>query len=155
LVTVEVERQVRDLRQAQGTAVVPSDYAPSYKACVEAVVAAARGTSLIELLVLLVTPFVLGSLLMWSGAAGSERTLASFGIASVLAGLILTLAGRATRAALREVRRRLRSSDIGAPSAALEAQSFGDLLGVTAATSAEALALVLALTVLCLAPLLR
>jgi hypothetical protein len=151
LVASEVERELPQPRTALS---VPADYAPSYKACVEAALAAARGTSRTDLLLLLVAPFALGSLLFWGGPAGSERALTSFGVAAVLAGLILTLGGRATRAVLREVRRRARS-DASAPPATQQAQSFGDLVGVTTASSVEALALVLALTVLCLAPLLR
>lgn len=156
LVAVEVERQLRELPSKQGIASVPADYTPSYKACVEAAFTAARGAPLAELGVLLVAPFALGALLLTGGGAASLRALSSFGIAAVVAGLILTLGGRATRAALGELRRRLRSSDLSpSPTTGAEVQSFGDLVGVTTAASAEALALVLALTVLCLAPLLR
>ena len=63
--------------------------------------------------------------------------------------------GRATRAVLAELRRRVRGMRAAfVPRAAAEAESFGELVGVTAASSVEALALVLALTVLSLAPLL-
>lgn len=151
LVASEVERQLREFPQPAGA---PADFTPSYKPCVEAAFAAARSTSLSELLLLLLAPFLLGSLLFWGGAAGSAPALAGFGVAAVLVGLILTLGGRATRAVLREVRRRARSDASSAP-VAQQAQSFGDLVGVTTASSVEALALVLALTVLCLAPLLR
>ncbi|HYQ16336.1 MAG TPA: hypothetical protein VEQ58_11285 [Polyangiaceae bacterium] len=156
LVALEVERQLRELPRSQGVLSVPADFTPSYKACVDAAFSAARGASVVELCALLLAPFLLGSALHWGVAAASETALAGFGIASVMAGLILTLGGRATRAMLGEVRRRLRGHDGAAsPASTSQAQSFGDLVGVTAASSAEALSLVLALTVLCLAPLLR
>lgn len=156
LVAVEVERQLREFPRQQGIPAVPVDFTPSYKGCVEAALNAARGASLVELASLLVAPFLLGALLHWGASPTLSTPLASFGVAAVLAGLVLTLGGRATRAMLSELRRRLRSSDAGlVPRATAEAESFGELVGVTAASSVEALALVLALTVLSLAPLLR
>jgi Na+/H+-translocating membrane pyrophosphatase len=156
LVALEVERQLRDVPPRQGVSSLPSDYTPSYKACVDAAFEAARGAPVVELFGLLMAPFLLGALLHGAGAAGIGQALASFGLAAVLTGLILTLGGRATRATLRELRRRLRSSDLApAATTGVQAQSFGDLVGVTTAASVEALALVLALTVLSLAPLLR
>jgi len=156
LVAVEVERQLREFPRQQGVPTVPSDFTPSYKGCVEASLNAARAASVLELAGLLVAPFLLGALLHWGAAPTLGSPLTGFGVAAVLAGLVLTLGGRATRATLGELRRRLRSSDAGlVPRASAEAESFGELVGVTAASSVEALALVLALTVLSLAPLLR
>lgn len=156
LVAVEVERQLRELPRPHGVLAVPSDFTPSYKGCVEASLSAARAASVAELAGLLVAPFLLGALLRWGASPTLGSPLIGFGVAAVLVGLVLTLGGRATRAALGELRRRLRSSDAGlVPRAAAEAESFGELVGVTAASSVEALALVLALTVLCLVPLLR
>jgi H+-translocating diphosphatase len=156
LVASEVERQLREFPRQQGVVAVPADFTPSYKACVEAAFSAARGASVVELGALLLAPFVLGSWLRWGSGAALEPTLAGFGIAAVLSGLVLTLGARATRAMLGELRRRLRGGDASlSPATANQAQSFGDLVGVSAASSVEALALVLALTVMCLAPLLR
>jgi Na+/H+-translocating membrane pyrophosphatase len=156
LVSVEVEHQLHDLPRQQGTPVVPADFTPSYKACVDAALAAAKEASVVELALLLVAPLLLGLLLHWGAAAATASPLAGFGIAAVFGGLIVSLGGRATRAVLGELRRRLRSGDTApATSAATEAEAFGELVGVTAAYSVEAFALVLALTVLCLAPLLR
>jgi Na+/H+-translocating membrane pyrophosphatase len=156
LVAAEVERQLREFPRQQGVSAVPADFTPSYKGCVEAALNAARGASLVELASLLVAPFLLGALLHWGAPPALSTPLVSFGVAAVLAGLVLTLGGRATRAVLSELRRRLLRSDAGlVPRAAVEAESFGELVGVTAASSVEALALVLALTVLSLAPLLR
>jgi len=155
-VAVEVERQLRDLPRAQGVLSLPADFTPSYKACVDAAFSAARGASVLELGALLLAPFLLGSFLHWGVAVSAEPALAGFGMAAVLAGLLFTLGSRATRAMLNELRRRVRGHDVAAsPAGTSQAQSFGDLIGVTAASSAEALSLVLALTVLCLAPLLR
>lgn len=156
LVAVEVERQLRDLPRSQGTLALPAEFTPSYKGCVEAALGAARAASVTELGSLLLAPFLFAGLLRWVGSAARSTPLVGFGVAAVLAGLVVTLGGRATRATLSELRRRLRGSDASlVPRAAAEAESFGELVGVTAACSVEALALVLALTVLCLAPLLR
>jgi hypothetical protein len=155
LVSVEVERQLREFPRQQGVHSVPADFTPSYKGCVEAAFEAARAASSWELGALLVAPFLLGALLHFGAAATRSAPLVGFALAALLAGLVFALGGRATRATLGELRRRLARSEAGAaPRAATEAESFGELLGVTAASSVEALALVLALTVLCLAPLL-
>jgi Na+/H+-translocating membrane pyrophosphatase len=156
LVTIEVERQLREFPRQHGGPAIPADFTPSYKGCVEAALSAARSASVLELASLLLAPFVLGALLHWGASPTQSAPLVGFGVAAVLAGLVFTLGGRATRGTLRELRRRLLRQDGGqVPRAAAEAESFGELVGVTAATSVEALALVLALTVLCLAPLLR
>jgi len=154
LVTAEVEKQLRELPRAHGLASVPADFTPSYKGCVDAALTAARGASVVELASLLAAPFLVAALLRVGTAPTLGTPLVSFGVAAVLAALVVTLGGRATRAVLSQLRRRARSSDAGPPRAAAEAESFGELVGVTAASSVEALALVLALTVLSLAPLL-
>lgn len=156
LVSAEVERQLRECSRPPDTATLPAEFTPSYKGCVEASLNAARGASVLELAGLLVAPFLLGVFLHWGAAASLGAPLVGFGLAAVIAGLVFTLGGRATRATLGELRRRLRGNETGTgPRAATEAESFGELVGVAAASSVEALALVLALTVLCLAPLLR
>ena len=155
LVGVEVELQLRELPK-QGLAVPLADFAPSYKGCVEASLEAARGASVIELGSLLFAPFMLGLLLHGAAAPGLTAPLIGFGVAAILGSLILSTVGRTTRAVLAELRRRVRASDAGlGPAALTQAESFGELVGVTSAASVEAFALVLALTVLCLAPLLR
>ncbi|HEX2870341.1 MAG TPA: sodium/proton-translocating pyrophosphatase [Polyangiaceae bacterium] len=155
LVSVEVERQLREFPRQQGVLSVPADFTPSYKGCVEAAFDAARAASSLELGSLLAAPFLLGALLHFGASPTRNTPLLGFALAALLAGLVFALGGRATRATLGELRRRLARSEAGAaPRAATEAESFGELVGVTAASSVEALALVLALTVLCLAPLL-
>jgi hypothetical protein len=139
LVTTEVERPR-----------LPAS--PSYKACVDAAQHAARAGSLGELALLLACPFLLGGWLRFSAVAGGDAALATLAVAAVAASLILTLGGRATRSLLTDTRGRAR--DASSPVAGAS-DTFGDLVGVTLATSIEALAFVLALTVLCLAPLLR
>lgn len=139
LVTTEVERP-------------RPESAASYKGCVEAAQHAARAGSLLELGLLLACPFLLGAWLRFGVVPGADAALVTLAIAAVAAGLILTLGGRATRSLLTDAR--ARSRDAGSP-AATASDTFGDLVGVTLATSIEALAFVLALTVLCLAPLLR
>jgi H+-translocating diphosphatase len=144
LVATEVERQRR---------AAPEDVAPSYKASVEAAVAAARAVSLLELGVVLACPFGLAWLLGLGGVSARDAAFPAFGVAAVAGGLLFALGGRATRARLSDPRPRSRASD--AVSTSAPAESLGDLVGAPVATSVEALALVLALTVMCLAPLLR
>lgn len=141
LVATEVERQRRS---------AAVDSAPSYKASVEASLSAARSVSAMELALMLACPFALAWLLRLCGVPTGNSVFPSFGVAAAAAGLIFALGGRATRALLSETRPRLR----GTPPPSTQAESFGDLI-VPVAASVEALALVLALTVLCLAPLLR
>jgi len=153
LVATEAERQWLEQSRNSSSA---AEATPSYKPCVEAAFSAAQGGSVLELGVLLLCPFLFAALLRVASGVGAPATLGTFGVAAVAAGLIFTLGARATRALLRETRLRAQQRELGSGSAAApQAESLGDLVGVTAATSSEALALVLALTVLCLAPLLR
>jgi hypothetical protein len=142
VVAAEVERQRR----------ASPEGAPSYKACVDAALAVARAVSPLELAAVLACPFALAGLLRVGGVSPGDAHFPSFGFAAVAAGLIFTLGGRATRARLGDQRPRPRGTE--APTST-QAEAFGDLVGVPVAASVEALALVLALTVLCLAPLLR
>ncbi len=150
LVAAEVERQRREAPRA---AEPQPDFTPSYKSCVEAMLEAARSVSVVGLAAMLASPFALGAVLRSTGVSTADAPFASFGVAAVAAGLVFTLGGRATRALLGEPRSRARSGDLAPPTT--QAESFGDLVGVPIANSVEALALVLALTVLCLAPLSR
>jgi hypothetical protein len=77
--------------------------------------------------------------------------LIGFGVAAVLSGVVYALAARGTHAVLGELRRRTRGD---AGSGGLAFSTYGELVGITAAASIEALVCALALTVLCLAALL-
>lgn len=151
LVGSEVERQLHEpLRKSSGA--LPNDFAPSYKACLEALLSAARALPVLDALGLLLAPFVLAALLRELKAPLAPALL-GFGLSALLTGIVVSLSGRATRAALAEQRKRSRGVDAGAP-ALVEADSFGALIGVTATASVEALVVVFSLTVICLAPLL-
>ena len=152
LVATEVERQLREFPRQQGVTQLPADFTPSYRACVDAAFAAARGASLPEAALLLVTPFVLGLLLKLGAEQPLPEPLLGFGVAAVLSGVVYALAARGTHAVLGELRRRLRGGEAGSSSLAFS--TYGELVGVTAAASIEALVCALALTVLCLATLL-
>jgi K(+)-stimulated pyrophosphate-energized sodium pump len=152
LVATEVERQLRELPRQQGVTVVPADFTPSYRACVDASFAAARGASMPEAALLLLTPFLLGLLLRAGSQPPLTEPLIGFGVAAVLSGVVYALAARGTQAVLAELRRRTRSTESGSGSLAFS--TYGELVGVTAAASVEALVCALALTVLCLAALL-
>ena len=100
---------------------------------------------------LLLVPFGLALGLRETGSALTPALLA-FGLSALLTGVVVSLGARATRAVLAEQRRRSRD---WAATSLVDADTFGALIGVTAAASVEALVPVLALTVICLAPLLR
>jgi K(+)-stimulated pyrophosphate-energized sodium pump len=151
LVSGEIERQLRDLPRHKGVAQLPADFTPSYRACVEVALTAARDTSITELALLLVAPFLLGALAFWSAEPAFPNPLVGFALAALLSGVVYTLAARATRALLSEASRRARTDS--APSSH-SFSTYGELVGVTAAASVEALVCALALTVLCLATLL-
>lgn len=151
LVAGEVERQLREFPRQQGVAQVPVDFTPSYRACVDASFTAARGASVPEAAALLVTPFVLALLLKVGAEHPLPEPLLGFGVAAVLSGVVYALAARGTHAVLGELKRRTRGD---AGSGNLAFSTYGELVGVTAAASIEALVCALALTVLCLATLL-
>jgi K(+)-stimulated pyrophosphate-energized sodium pump len=145
LVATEVEEQRR---------ATPADAAPSYKSSLDASLEAARAVPRWELGLTLACPFALAGLLRFSAVPSGDAAFRSFGVTAVTAALVVALGARATRARLTEAPGRTRS--VGAlPLTHVQAESFGDLVGVPVAASVEALALVLALIVLCLAPLLR
>jgi Na+/H+-translocating membrane pyrophosphatase len=152
LVAAEVERQLRDFPRQQGVLQIPPEFVPSYRGCVEAALAAARGASLPEAALLLVAPFLLAGLLRLGGQPLAPHALLGFGLATVLCGVVYTLAARATQAVLAELKRRARGSTEAA-AGTLAFSTYGELVGVTAAASVEALVSALALTVLCLAAL--
>jgi hypothetical protein len=147
----EVKRQLQGLPRKQGVLTVPADFTPSYKACVDSALDSAKRGSMPEAGWVVLVPFALALALL--GDAAARPVLLAFAVAAVLCGLSFVTATRATRAALREARRRARSLDAaGQPPGG--SQSFGDLLGLSAAVSVEALMGVLALSVLSLASLL-
>jgi hypothetical protein len=152
LVSAEVERQLREFPRQHGVVVVPADFTPSYRGCVDATFSAARGASMPEAALLLLTPFLLGLLLKTGAQPPLTAPLLGFGAAAVLSGVVYALAARGTQAVLAELRRRARPGDPNTGTLAFS--TYGELVGVTAAASVEALVCALALTVLCLATLL-
>jgi K(+)-stimulated pyrophosphate-energized sodium pump len=152
VVAEEVKKQLQGLPRRQGTVTVPVDYTPSYKACVDSALVSARQGSLLDSAWVVLVPFALALALL--GEAAPRPILLAFASAAVICGLTFVLGSRATRAALREARRRARAAaPMGAASAG-GLQNFGDVVGLGAAVSVEALMGVLALSVLSLATLL-
>jgi len=151
LIGAEVERQLPEARLG---AAIPADFSPSYKGCLEALTESARSLPWLEVAGLLLSPFALALLLRETGSALTP-TLLAFGLATLLTGVVVSLGGRATRAVLAEQRKRARATTDAGAAALADADAFGALLGVTATANIEALVLSLALTVICLAPLLR
>jgi hypothetical protein len=151
LVGAEVERQLPEARHG---APIPTDFSPSYKGCLDALTDSARSLPWLEVAALLLSPFALAALLRQTGSALTP-TLLAFGLATLVTGVVVSLGGRATRAVLAEQRKRARAATDAGAAALADADAFGALLGVTATANIEALVLSLALTVICLAPLLR
>ncbi|HEY6080222.1 MAG TPA: sodium/proton-translocating pyrophosphatase, partial [Polyangiaceae bacterium] len=152
VVADEVRRQLRSSQRRPGAA-LPADFTPSYKACVDSALASAQTSSLWLPSVALLVPFALAGLSVALGDLLPRSALLGFAAAAVVCGLVFVLASRATRAALREARQRSRATDAGATSAGA-LSSFGDLLGVAAATGVEALVGAVALSIFSLAYLL-
>jgi len=152
LVGTEVDRQLSEARERGGETF--AEFAPSYKACVEVAVSSAKASSVVEPAASLIAPFALVLLLRQTGSAFTP-TLLVFGTAVALTGVVVSLVSRATRTGLADLRRRARRSDVSGARALSDADGFGQLVGVAGAAHAESLALTLAITVICLAPLLR
>jgi K(+)-stimulated pyrophosphate-energized sodium pump len=147
----EVKRQLQGLPRKQGAPSLPADFTPGYKACVESALAGAKRGNLPEVGWVALAPFALALMLL--GEPSARSALLAFATAAVICGLTFVLASRATRAALREAKRRARATETAGP-ALSGLQSFGDVLGLGAAASVEALMGVLALSMLSLASLL-
>lgn len=148
-ISAEVERQLQDSLKRSAETAEPS---PSYKQCLDGAMEAARSLPLVEVAALLLAPFLFAVALRETGSALTP-TLLSFGLAALLTGVVVSLGARATRAWLTEQRKRSRADLVKGTLA--EADTFGALVGVSAAANVEALVLSLSLTVICLAPLLR
>lgn len=149
VVADEVRRQLRGAAARSGGPPA-ADFTPSYKACVDTALASSSESSLWLPGGALLAPFVLGALSALLGNVLPRSALLGFACAAVLSGMVFVLSSRATRAALREARLRSRSSDPNAGSAGAALSSFGDLLGVAAATGVEALIGTIALSTLSL-----
>lgn len=147
----EVRRQLQALPRRDGTLLVPAEFTPSYKACVDSAIDSARERSLTELGWAVLVPFALA--LALADQLALRPALLGFALSAVLCGLTFVLGSRGARAALREPRRRRRAADAAGPNAPGNPQNFGDLLGLSAAAGVEALIGVVALSALSLASL--
>jgi hypothetical protein len=153
LVADEVRRQLKGLPRRQGgVTTVPADFTPSYKACVDSALDSARDRWLLDPAWALLVPFALGAALF--GDKNQASGLFGFGGAVVISGLTFVLAARATRAALRDARRRSRHLEPATSGSAGGPEHFGDLVGLGAAPGVEALMSVMALSTLSLVSLL-
>jgi Na+/H+-translocating membrane pyrophosphatase len=151
-VAEEVRRQLKGLPRRQGSIAVPVDFTPSYKACVDSALDSARDRWLLGPVWALLMPFGLALALL--GDKDQRAGLFGFGGAVVICGLTFVLVARATRAALRDTRRRSRHLQPASAGAQGSPQHFGDLIGMGAATGVEALMSVVALSTLALSSLL-
>jgi hypothetical protein len=153
-IAVEIEQQLRGFARQQGAVSVPFDHTPSYKACVDVALAAARRRSALELVALVLVPCALLTGLHASGNIALPAVwLTQFALSAVVSGVVLSLGARFTGLALTELRRRTRGTESSsAQASAVSCHAFAEIVGGSAATSLEALVCAIALTALTLAP---
>jgi K(+)-stimulated pyrophosphate-energized sodium pump len=155
-VAQEVERQLRGFPRDRGRPVVPSEFTPSYRACVELTSKAALAGILLPVALALVAPALLGILLRFafrSDAALPTQGLAAFVSIAAMTGLCLGLAIDGARATLSAARRGSRPSTAGFASA-IGGEALGDAFGNAAGPAAHVLVKAVAIVALAVAPFL-
>lgn len=157
-VVLEVERQLRGFPRDRGMVDVPADYTPSYRACVDlsARVALERLGGPVALA--LFVPAALGvciRLLYLSSDPGlPAEGLTSFVVVASVTGLSAALAVEAARATLGAARRASRPRGMSPGFAAsVSGDALADLIGSSAGPAAQLLVRAVAVSALCVAPL--
>lgn len=155
-VAQEVERQLRGFPRERGHPVVPADFTPSYRACVELTGKAALSGILLPIAIALGAPALLGVLLrvaFKTDLALPTEALAAFVSIAAMTGLCLGLAIDGARATLSAARRTSRPSTAGF-SSAIGGEALGDALGNAAGPAAHVLVKAVAIVALAVAPFL-
>jgi Na+/H+-translocating membrane pyrophosphatase len=140
-VAAEVERQLRGFPREHGNLLVPADYIPSYRACIDLMNRLALDRALLSVTIAVSFPAALGialRLMYRSGDPGLwAQGLMSFVVVASLTGLGAALAVDAARATLGAVRRasRPRGSNSGF-GASITGDAVADLLGNSAGPAA-------------------
>jgi Na+/H+-translocating membrane pyrophosphatase len=154
---LEVERQLRAFPKEAGVAVIPADFAPSYRTVVEQTTRQASSRVVAPVALALVAPAVLGFALrvLYSSGALAIEGLVAFVVIASATGLALALAADGARAVLSAAYRASRPRG-GPPGfeVSLTGNAVADLLGCSAAPAAHLLVKAVALTALVIAPLL-
>jgi len=158
-VALEVERQLRGFPRDQGKALIPPEYAPSYKSCEELTARHALAGALPEVGAFLVVPLLLGVALRLMYRSGSPWLLTdgltSFVVVAAVTGLGAALVVDGARAALGSARRATRPRG-SAPgyAASVSGDVVADMLGNVAGPAAHLMGKAGAALLLALAPFL-
>jgi Na+/H+-translocating membrane pyrophosphatase len=152
-VTSEVERQLRKFPREHGVSLIPSDFSPSYKACIDLSSRLAFVRLGPQALGALAVPAAL-ALGLRLGYGGPERTQAVEGLMScvlfsALTGFAAALAFDVARATLASGCRSARSQASGEPISSVASDGAGDLFGHAAGPATQAL--LMGTAALCLA----
>jgi K(+)-stimulated pyrophosphate-energized sodium pump len=137
-VVAEVQRQLRGFPKERGKSQVPTDYIPSYRACIEIVAKSALSRHLVPVLLAVLLPLLLGPLISGATAASPatvRAALATFVLASAVTGLTASFAAEAVRTCVGSIRRQARGKPGGAE-AGIHAHGFAELLGGAAGPAA-------------------
>ena len=154
-VVSEVERQLRAFPKERGKFQIPSDYIPSYRACIEIVARGALTRPIGPVLMAVLFPIMLGPLLVASTASTPVTVrvaLASFVLVGAVTGLCVAFAAETLRGCLTYLRRQVRSKP--GTDTALHARGLAELCGATAGPAAQLAFKTAAVAALAVAPFL-
>ncbi len=155
-VAMEVERQLRGFPREGGVAIIPADYTPSYRSCVEASARSATEKLLVPVSLAVAVPIALGvGLRTGLGSAGiAAQGLVSFVVVAALTGLALALALEGLRTTLAAARRAASQRGTQGYHSAVSANAVAEMLGSSAGPAAHILARAAAVAALVVAPFL-
>lgn len=158
-VSAEVERQLRGFPREHGVALVPADYTPSYKSCVELTSSVSLRRALLPIAGGIAAPLLLGLglRLLFRGPAPElvPQGLSWFVIVGSLTGLTVALAVDAARATLGSVRRANRGREnSSAFTTSITADALSDIFGNAAAPALQLLIKATAAAALLITPFL-
>ncbi|HEU5074578.1 MAG TPA: sodium/proton-translocating pyrophosphatase [Polyangiaceae bacterium] len=154
-VVSEVERQLRAFPKDRGKFQIPSDYIPSYRACIEIVARGALARPIGPVLTAVLFPIVLGPLLVASTTSTPitvRAALASFVLVGAITGLCVAFFAETLRGCLGYLRRQVRSKP--GTDTALHARGLAELCGATAGPAAQLAYKTAAVAALAVAPFL-
>lgn len=157
-VSAEVERQLRGFPRDHGIALVPADYTPSYKSCVELTTSVSLRRALLPIAGGIAVPLLLGLglRLLFRGPAPElvPQGLSFFVVVGSLTGLTIALAVDAARATLGSVRRANRGRESSAFTTSITADALSDIFGNAAAPALQLLIKATAAAALLITPFL-
>lgn len=158
-VAQEVERQLRGFPREKGRPVIPADYTPSYRACVELTARAALHPLAVPVAVALAVPLALGlvlrTLFRTSDRLVPTDALVAFVVVGALGALGMSLTAGGAKNLLAAARRATRrNTPSGGFDAAVSGDAVADLMGNAAGPAAQLLIKAAAVVALVVAPFL-